>query len=103
VQAGACERFNTVLAPGSDRFHYDHFHVDLMRRANGRRACNPGAVSGEEVAARARGSYARRGGDPSFTGSVGRKTKPLPPNAFAAEEKSGHILPQAVPGADGED
>jgi hypothetical protein len=47
-------------------------HVDLMRRASGRRVCNPRAVDGEEVAARAAqrsGAYARRG-DSYFTGSV---------------------------------
>jgi hypothetical protein len=54
VQGAACEQFTTVLAPGSNRFHYDHIHVDLMRRASGRRICNPGAVDGELVAARAR-------------------------------------------------
>jgi hypothetical protein len=53
VQAAACEQFTTVLAPGSNRFHYNHIHVDLMRRASGRRICNPQAMSGEEVAARA--------------------------------------------------
>ena len=41
VQGAACERFTTVLAPGSNVFHYDHMHVDLMRRRGGRRACNP--------------------------------------------------------------
>jgi hypothetical protein len=54
VQAAACDQFTTVLAPGSDRFHYDHIHVDLMRRDSGRRICQPGAVDGELVAARAR-------------------------------------------------
>jgi hypothetical protein len=54
VQAAACEQFTTVLAPGSDHFHYDHIHVDLMRRASGRRICQPGAVDGELIAARAR-------------------------------------------------
>ena len=103
VQGAACERFTTVLAPGSNRFHYDHIHVDLMRRGNGYRACNPRAVSGEEVAARARATYARQGRDPNVTGSVGRGTpKRLPPNAFA-EDKTGHQLPHAVPGEDGED
>jgi hypothetical protein len=53
IQAAACEQFSTVLAPGSNAFHYDHIHVDLMRRSSGRRICQPGAVSGEEVAARA--------------------------------------------------
>lgn len=41
VQASACERFTTVLAPGSNIYHYDHIHVDLMRRSSGRAACNP--------------------------------------------------------------
>ena len=63
VQGAACEQFNTVLAPGSNVYHYDHIHVDLMRRG-GRRACNPDAVPGEVVAARAGGTrYAgKRGG-----------------------------------------
>jgi hypothetical protein len=99
VQGAACDRFTTVLAPGSNRFHYDHMHVDLMRR-NGR-ACNPRAVSGEEVAARARAHYAQQGRDPSVTGSVGSRRKGPPP-AFA-EDKIGHQLPLAIPGEDGED
>lgn len=53
IQAAACEQFTTVLAPGSNAYHYDHIHVDLMRRSSGRRICEPGAVSGEEIAARA--------------------------------------------------
>lgn len=41
VQATGCQRFSTVLGPGSNIYHYDHIHVDLMRRASGRSACNP--------------------------------------------------------------
>jgi len=37
----ACERFTTVLGPGSNAFHYDHFHFDLSRRSSGRTYCNP--------------------------------------------------------------
>jgi hypothetical protein len=104
VQGAACEQFTTVLAPGSNRFHYDHIHVDLMRRTSGRRICNPGAIDGELVAARARKDrlmaarqappptrrydppfdsrndpFAWRGdavrrGDPATTGSVGPKS-----------------------------
>jgi len=45
--------------------------VDLMRRASGRSICEPGAVSGEVVAARARARYGgRRFGDPNITGSI---------------------------------
>jgi Extensin-like protein C-terminus len=43
VLHGACERFTTVLGPGSDALHYDHFHLDLARHdARGqRRYCKP--------------------------------------------------------------
>ena len=71
VEASACQRFATVLAPGSNVHHYNHIHVDLMRRASRRMVCNPAAVSGEDIAARAaaRGSYASR--EPAVTGSFG--------------------------------
>lgn len=39
VRSDACDYFTTVLGPGYDRFHGDHFHFDLMQRRNGRRAC----------------------------------------------------------------
>ena len=54
VQGSACNEFTTVLAPGANHYHYNHIHVDLMRRASGRRICQPGAVDGEVVASRAR-------------------------------------------------
>ena len=71
VEAGACQQFTTVLAPGSNVYHYDHIHVDLMRRASRRLICQPAAVSGEEVAARAmqRNPYASH--EQSVTGSLG--------------------------------
>jgi len=76
VQAAACQQFSTVLAPGSNAYHYDHIHVDLMRRASQRVICQPGAVSGEEVAARAgqRNPYASR--EPFVTGSLGGRKTP---------------------------
>jgi hypothetical protein len=70
VQAAACDQFTTVLAPGSNRFHYDHIHVDLMRRASGRRICQPGAVDGDLIAARVRqkgGAVASRSFEPPPT------------------------------------
>jgi hypothetical protein len=72
VQAAACREFNTVLAPGSNVYHADHIHVDLMRRASRQLICEPAAVSGEEVAARVsqRNPYASRR-DPYVTGSLG--------------------------------
>ncbi|WP_027572598.1 extensin family protein [Bradyrhizobium sp. WSM1743] len=74
VQSGACAHFTTVLAPGSNVYHYDHIHVDLMRRASRRLICQPAAVSGEEVAARAqsRSPYANAR-EPSVTGSLGAR------------------------------
>jgi len=69
VQGAACDQFTTVLAPGSNKYHYNHIHVDLMRRASGRRICQPGAVDGEVVAARARANprYAARSFEPPPT------------------------------------
>jgi hypothetical protein len=96
VQGAACDQFTTVLAPGSNVFHYDHIHVDLMRRRDGHRACNPRPVSGEEVAARAGGRYAgKRPSEPAVTGSLAPRG--LPP------VRSGRALPMAEPGDDGED
>jgi hypothetical protein len=41
VAMDACERFATVLAPGSNVYHYDHIHLDLSRRASGNTYCKP--------------------------------------------------------------
>jgi extensin-like protein len=84
VQASACREFTTVLAPGSNVYHYNHIHVDLMRRASRPIICQPAAVSGEEVAARAAGRnpYASSR-EPFVTGSLG---KPLPKHAKVREE-----------------
>jgi hypothetical protein len=83
VQASACHEFTTVLAPGANVYHYNHIHVDLMRRAHRPIICEPAAMSGEEVAARAaaRNPYASSRG-PFVTGSLGR---PLAKHARAKE------------------
>jgi len=43
--AGACQSFTTVLGPGSDSFHYNHFHLDLANHGatntGPRRYCRP--------------------------------------------------------------
>jgi hypothetical protein len=90
VQGAACDQFSTVLAPGSNVYHYDHIHVDLRRRRAGGGICKPGAVSGEVVAQRAREHrYSSRG-----SGRMG----------FAAEDAAAVDfeikLPRAIPGAD---
>ena len=71
VQLYACETFTTVLAPGYNVYHYDHIHVDLMRRSSGRRPCRPDAIPGEVVAAKARAVYASKQHGPAYTGSIG--------------------------------
>jgi hypothetical protein len=76
VQAAACQQFTTVLAPGSNAYHYDHIHVDLMRRASRRLICQPAAVSGEEVAAHAAGRNPYASRQPVVTGSLGGRTVP---------------------------
>jgi hypothetical protein len=88
VQLAACNNFTTVLAPGYNAAHYNHIHVDLMRRDSGDRPCRPEAIPGEVAAARARASYAGRHRGPAYTGSVGRMTN------------AGRV-PDAVPGQDG--
>ena len=97
VQGAACELFTTVLAPGSNAYHYNHIHVDLMRRASGRRICEPGAVSGDVVAARVRGHYA--GNHDGITGSIpaSHGARRVPYSAYGNEDRN---LPDAVPGED---
>lgn len=40
VRTDSCKYFTTVLGPGSDRFHKDHFHFDLRMRKSGYRHCS---------------------------------------------------------------
>jgi hypothetical protein len=90
VHAAACQQFSTVLAPGSNRFHYDHIHVDLARRRSGRQVCNPQAISGDVIA--------RRATDRMATGSTGGGRL-----GFAPEQEGGGLkapLPLAIPGED---
>jgi len=39
MRQSACNRFTTVLGPGSDGHHESHIHVDLAERRNGHRMC----------------------------------------------------------------
>ncbi|WP_371746738.1 extensin family protein [Shinella sp. H4-D48] len=40
VRGDSCKYFSTVLGPGSDRYHKDHFHFDLRVRKSGYRHCS---------------------------------------------------------------
>ena len=39
LQESACGRFTTVLGPGSDSYHEQHIHLDVLERHNGYRIC----------------------------------------------------------------
>jgi hypothetical protein len=95
VQGAACQDFTTVLAPGANVYHYNHIHVDLMRRARRPVICEPGAIPGEVAAARARARYAQHG-DPRYTGSIAKKNAPRPLGYDGDDDR----LPEAVPGED---
>lgn len=40
VRAESCKYFTTVLGPGSDRYHKDHFHFDLRQRKTSYKHCS---------------------------------------------------------------
>jgi hypothetical protein len=99
VQLAACESFSTVLAPGANIYHYNHIHVDLMRRASGRRICEPAAIPGEVVAERARARYASQHyGEPVTTGSISKSKPGRGALSYSGEDNDN--LPMAVPGED---
>jgi hypothetical protein len=65
---GACATFYTVLGPGSDRYHYNHFHLDLLVTnvsRNGSHYCRPKP---------GRRFMAQAASDPTTTASL----KPIP-------------------------
>ena len=39
MRTSVCTRFTTVLGPGSDGYHEDHIHLDLMQRRNNYKIC----------------------------------------------------------------
>jgi hypothetical protein len=96
VHASACRHFSTVLAPGSNAFHYDHIHVDLMRRASGRQICNPAAIPGDVVAARA--GYRSARSETGVTGSI--KPRKSRFGTLRGRDEVYDGLPRAVPGED---
>jgi hypothetical protein len=86
VQLYACKTFVTVLGPGYNAAHYNHLHLDLMRRRPGYRPCRPTAIPGEVVAARVRAHYASRQRGPAYTGSIGAMVSAAKREAVAGED-----------------
>jgi hypothetical protein len=91
AHASACRMFATVLAPGSNAFHYDHMHVDLARHGSGRTICEPRPIPGDLIA-RGRGSLVTGSVEPRSIERVRRH----PPHHQTDER----FLPLAVPGED---
>jgi hypothetical protein len=96
VQDAACRDFHTVLAPGANIYHYNHIHVDLMRRKYRPTICEPAAIPGEVAAARAR-AYAANHGYSDITGSI-HSTRYAPPLGYPGNDDDHR--PLAVPGDD---
>jgi hypothetical protein len=97
VQSSACQEFTTVLAPGANVYHYNHIHVDLMRRTSRRFICEPGAIPGEVAAARARAQYAAEHHYPGVTGSIKAKLSRSSPTYSRTDDDR---LPSAEAGDD---
>ena len=105
VEGGACSRFTTVLGPGSNAFHYDHFHVDLARRQS-RDICNPGVLPtgpspSDLIARRPGGPRLGAATDPTPTGSVFArvvKTDDPPPPLPPVRPGSIRPIDEAAPG-----
>jgi hypothetical protein len=98
VHAAACQHFSTVLAPGSNAFHYDHIHVDLARRASGRQICNPAPIPGDVVAGRAGSRFAR--GDSGVTGSIQKTARNPGFFRMRGRDEVYDGLPKALAGED---
>lgn len=81
MKTAVCNRFTTVLGPGSDGYHEDHIHVDLAERHSGYRICHWDLHDGGH-------SYAVQSAAAPARASVGAlpSSIPLPrPRPFAAD------------------
>jgi hypothetical protein len=80
MKAGACNRFTTVLGPGSDGYHEDHIHIDRIERHGGYRLCQWDLHDGAQAYALQSVAVPSRAGAAALPVSV-----PLPrPRPFAA-------------------
>jgi hypothetical protein len=70
----ACAEFYTVLGPGSDSYHYNHFHLDLLltNARNGGHLCRPAPGTPYDGVPTASLPEAGSGGRPSLLSFTGR-------------------------------
>ena len=92
LQETACGHFTTVLGPGSDGYHEDHVHLDLIQRRGGYRMCQwavrePGEVPPPVAVARKLPKFAPvQHADGAAAGIIPPQPSSLP--ARAAESAS---------------
>lgn len=91
---GACQRFRTVLGPGSDALHYDHFHLDLAHHdAQGkRRYCKPQVAAPQRPAP---GSFAPFH-NPGPNNAYAYNPLPAPPTQLQASGSPVYNRPPAA-------
>jgi len=93
MKAAACNRFTTVLGPGSDGYHEDHIHIDRAERRGGSRLCQWDLHDG------ARADMAQSVGIPARAQVVALPTPiPLPrPRPFVAGSRAIHLPVESHP------
>jgi hypothetical protein len=92
VFVAACNYFTTVLGPGADVFHYNHFHLDLARHdpRGERRLCKPILKFTSRLDGRG-GVLAARRPEPSY----GRSPYELP-DIDVEEDRDPHAVSAAA-------
>jgi hypothetical protein len=96
MKAAACERFTTVLGPGSDGYHEDHIHLDRIERHSHYRMCQWDVRDEPKFALQSVSTKpaATAAPSPGMASAALRGPIPLPrPNPFKAAGTRVVILP----------
>jgi hypothetical protein len=92
IFVNACDYFTTVLAPGSDAYHYNHIHMDLAHHDaySQRRICKPQIQFARKIDPKANRLLAvtqpPSSDEPAVTGTL--QNAPLPQPAGKQEAKT---------------
>jgi hypothetical protein len=70
ILQSACSAFSTVLGPGSDSYHENHIHLDLIERHGGYRLCQWDVLTAPKVP-----SVPLAPGPPASTRKIGQHQK----------------------------
>jgi len=99
LMRSVCARFTTVLGPGSDGYHENHIHLDLVQRRNGYRICqwdiDPMPTAAPLLPAERPAEAPRR-----ETADEGGKTSEASPEREAAPLAASRAAPTAAVPAD---